>query len=91
MKKRTLLFLSILATISFTSTAENLRESIAIVRPNFSESTHSLPISANRYVKTDSMRQPTFCKITGKGRSGPDLPTGINETVGYTSSPTVMW
>lgn len=102
MKKRTLLFLSILATISFTSTAENLRESIAIVRPNFSESTQTfltdfskslrtLPISANRYVKTDSMRQPTFCKITGKGRSGPDLPTGINETVGYTSSPTVMW
>ena len=56
MKKRTLLFLSILATISFTSTAENLRESIAIVRPNFSESTQTFLTDFSKSLrKTDSV------------------------------------
>lgn len=92
MKKRTLLFLSILATISFTSTAENLRESIAIVRPNFSESTQTFLTDFSKSLRKDGFYAAAdICKITGKGRSGPDLPTGINETVGYTSSPTVMW
>lgn len=53
MKKRTLLFLSILATISFTSTAENLRESIAIVRPNFSESTQTFLTDFSKSLRKD--------------------------------------
>lgn len=71
MKKRTLLFLSILATISFTSTAENLRESIAIVRPNFSESTQTFLTDFSKSLRKDGFYAAAdILQNYGKGSFG---------------------
>lgn len=71
MKKRTLLFLSILATISFTSTVENLRESIAIVRPNFSESTQTFLTDFSKSLRKDGFYAAAdILQNYGKGSFG---------------------
>lgn len=90
MKKKVMIFFALI--VGTIASAQNLRESIAIVRPNFSESTQTFLTDFSKSLRKDGFYAAAdILQITGKGRSGPDLPTGINETVGYTSSPTVMW